>query len=491
MALRLNRDYVYRLAGVEDLNGRRCYVVRFDPVDDTQSRYRGTVWIDAERYERVKVQAVQTHLGLPVISNDETQFFERAGSDAGQAVSLFSRLVSRQIILVAGRNILVEKMVTFSDFRVNTPTFAEERAQAHRSDHVMYRDTDRGLRYLVQRGGERVISDDPTTRAVAGEIGVSIDPTYDYPLPIFGINYLDFDFLHRNLQFALVYAGVLAVGNVQKARIGGSKFDVNVDFYGIGVTANDQVFDDVGERLGERVKSRTASVGVNLGYQFTDFQKVILSSHAQYDQFQAADGKTSSSFLLPSSTTTTNVGLNYEYRRAGYTFAASYAYARRAAWEKWGYGDEYDPAARRYTKYSIGVSKDFFLNTFSKLHLNGAYYGGERQDRFSMYRFGMFDETKLRGVPSAGIRFSELAVARGQYTFNLFNMYRLDLYLDQGWGRTPSRAAWDRVTGIGTEVNFKGPIGTIVKLGVGRGFLPQIYKGSGTTVVDILVMKPL
>ena len=58
----------------------------------------------------------------------------------------------------------------------------------------MYRDTDRGLRYFVKQGDDRVVSDRPTTKAKAMAMGVTIDPSYAFPLPIFGINYLDFAF---------------------------------------------------------------------------------------------------------------------------------------------------------------------------------------------------------------------------------------------------------------------------------------------------------
>jgi hypothetical protein len=56
----------------------------------------------------------------------------------------------------------------------------------------MYRDTDQGLRYLVKQDGERIVSTGGTTRAKAMAIGTTIDPSYAYPLPILGINYLNF-----------------------------------------------------------------------------------------------------------------------------------------------------------------------------------------------------------------------------------------------------------------------------------------------------------
>ena len=491
LALRLNRDYVYHLIGEDRLDGRACYVVAFDPIDETRSLYRGKVWIDQERYVRLKVQAVQTALDAPVVSNEEVQAYEPVASVGERPIYLFSRLISRQIMLIAGRNLLVEKQVVFSDFRVNDGRFDEERQQARLGDAIMYRDTDLGLRHLVKRGNERVVSDKVTTSGKALAVGVTIDPSYDYPLPLFGIDYVSFNFLNRGLQFAFLFSGVLGAGNLQKARIGGTNFDVSVDFYGVAVKSNDQVYDENGERTDERLQTRPVSTGVNLGYQLTDFQKATLSSHVQYDDYSSVPEYTSPDFVVPVSTTTVNGGINYEYRRGGYSLVAGYAYHERARWETWGYGADFDPDTRSYTKYNIGLSKDFYFKTFHRVHLNAAYYGGQRLDRFSMYRFGLFDETRMRGIPTAGVRFSELGMARASYSFNLFNLYRLALYVDHARGHTPSSSAWEPTTGVGFEANFRGPKTTMLKLGVGKGFLPQLYRGSGSLVVEFMVFKPL
>ena len=56
-------------------------------------------------------------------------------------------------------------------------------------------------------------------------------------------------------------------------------------------------------------------------------------------------------------------------------------------------------------------------------------------------------QTRMHGVPSA-VRFGELGMFRGSYSFNLFDQYRLDLFVDHANGRDPQRrprlAAGDR-----------------------------------------------
>lgn len=491
LALRLNRDYVYHLVGTDRLDDRPCYVVAFDPVDDTKPLYRGKVWIDAERWVRLRVQAVQTGLAAPVVSNEEVQVYEPVAQVDDRSVYLFTRLTSRQIMVIAGRNLLVEKRVIFSDFRVNDERFDELRQQARRGESIMYRDTDQGLRYLVKRGDERVVSDQLTTTGKALAVGVTIDPSYDYPVPLAGIDYVNFNFLNRGLQFGFIFSGVLAAGNLQKAGIAGTRFDVSVDFFGIAVTSNDQVYDERGERTGERLRSRQVSAGVNLGYQISDFQKLTLSSHVQYDQVLPSPNLTDASFVVPASTATVDGAASYEYRRAGYSLLAGYALHRRSRWTPWGDLGRFDPATRSYAKYHVGLSKDFFFRTFSKITLNAGYYGGRRLDRFSMYRSGLFDATRMRGVPSAGLRFSELGLIRAAYAFNLLNLYRLVIYVDHARGRTPGASTWQPTTGTGFELNFRGPKTTMLKLGVGKGVLPRIYRGSGSLVVEFMVFKPI
>ncbi len=182
LQLRFGADYHYRLEGTERVGEYDCYVVRFDPAeDDTRSLYRGTVWIDRKTFARVKVAAVQTHLSAPVASNEEILTYRPIVSLGNRPVFLFTGLTARQIILIAGRNILVEKMVSFTDFRVNDPAFEDSRAGARRSDSIMYRETDKGLRYFVKQGNERVVSERATRTARAMAMGVTIDPSVRVP----------------------------------------------------------------------------------------------------------------------------------------------------------------------------------------------------------------------------------------------------------------------------------------------------------------------
>jgi hypothetical protein len=321
-------------------------------------------------------------------------------------------------------------------------------------------------------------------------MGADIDPSFERPLPIGGLNILDFNFLNRNLQMALLYGGVIAFGNIQHANLWGGRFDASVDFFGIALKANDDVFDGQGKRVGERVNRIPGGAGVNLGYQLTPFHKVTGHYEFKYDAY-FRDDTTAATFVIPSSTVTNGEGVGYEYRRRGYSLLANAAAYRRATWNPWGDGAGFDARDQTYTKYDVGLSKDFTFATFHTVHLNGTYFGGQRLDRFSAYQFGLFDATRMHGVPSA-VRFGELGMFRGSYSFNLFDQYRVDLFVDHASGRDPQGDnVWRQVTGTGVRLNLRAPRNTILQVDLGKSVLPDVYQGVGSTVLQILLLKPL
>jgi MucB/RseB N-terminal domain len=488
--LRLSKDYQYKLVGLDKVEGRSAYAVRFDPLDEARSLYRGTIWIDAVSYAKVKVQTLQTRLSAPVVSSEEVQFFAPVADVDGHPVSLLTHFTTRQIMLVAGRNLLVERQVVFSKIAINPPDFEAKRTAARGSDHIMYRDTDAGLRNFVKRAGTRVVEDRPTKSAKALAFGTIIDPSYDYPLPIAGLNYLNFDFLGRDNQLAVLFGGILALANVQRPKAFGDKVSASVDLFAIAVSSNDQVYDASGERRGQRLRNRPFSTGLNLGWQASSFQKISGSYQFRYDSY-GRDGGTDVDFRAPSSTVTNGFGLAYEYRRGGYTLQATGTHYRRGSWEAWGGVGDYEADQRTYEKYSGSFSKDFFFGAVHKVHLNAAYFGGRRLDRFSQYQFGLFEENKIHGVPSSGVRFGDLAMLRAAYSFNLLDIYGVDLFLDQALGRDPRSGPWKSVTGLGLGFNLRGPHGTLLRGELGKSFLPSSLNGAGSFVAQVTILKPL
>ncbi len=487
--LRLSSDYRYRLIGIESVEGKPCFALRIEPVDEDRTLYRGTVWLDRETYLKVKTQTTQTRLSSPLVSSEEIQYFSSAGSVAGHDVQLLSRLVGRQIMLIAGRNLLVERAVSFSMFDLNPVEFRMQREAARAGDNVMYRETDDGLRNLVKRDGERVVQA-PTTTATAALAGITYDPAYDYPLPLVGINYLNFNFLGKDNQLAAVFGGVLALVSLQQQHLAGERIDGGLDLFAIAVKGSDRTYDGHGELTGQRLTTRPFSVGGNLGWRVNEFQKLVVNYQFRFDAF-STDESTTAGFQPPLSTATNGLGLSWEWKRRGFSALAGGTVYRRVRWESWGEKGDHRSTDQTYAKYSASLSKDYFSG-FQKVHLNAAYYGGRHLDRFSAYQFGLFDEGRIHGVPSAGVRFGELGMLRGAYSFNVFDQYHLDLSLDQAFGRDPRQnSRWQSVTGLGIGGNIRGPMSTLLRGDIGISVLPLQYRRPGSLVVQFQVLKPL
>lgn len=488
LLLRFDEGYTYRLVGQERVGEFDCYVVKFEPVRDDPSLYAGTVWIDRRTFARVRVQAVRSNLPAPVISNDETHEYSVAATIHGQPIFLFTSLEARQILLVAGRNLLVEKRVRFSDFRVNDPDFAAARAAARESDAVMLRETPDGLRYYVKEDGRRVVRDQPTRDLKAVAMGVTLDPSYSFPLPIFGLNYLNFQFKSPDAQLAILFAGVLAAGNIQRSNFGARNVDASVDFFAIAAPSSDRLYGPQGEDPAVRVLTWPLSTGANLGWQATPFQKVTLQYQFRFDGF-VSDRTTAPDFVVPSSTVTNGIGGAWEYRRGGSNVVSNAAWFRRASWKPWGQGMVTSPT---FVKYSAAFSRDFYLDVFQKLHINASWFSSRDTDRFSKYQFGMFEDTRIHGVPSSGVRYGELAMARTAYSINIFEQYRLDLFLEHAWGREDAgRGVWDGIPAIGVAVNVRAPWDTMLRVDAGKSWLPSRFDRLGSATLQVMLLKPL
>ena len=104
----------------------------------------------------------------------------------------------------------------------------------------------------------------------------------------------------------------------------------------------------------------------------------------------------------------------------------------------------------------------------------------------------MVDDTRIHGVPASGVRFQELSMARGTYSFNLLDLYRLDLCLEQAWGRDRDVArGWRPLTGVGAAANLRVRWNMILRAEGGKSFLPSGYRDIGSTTFQILLLKPL
>ena len=109
-----------------------------------------------------------------------------------------------------------------------------------------------------------------------------------------------------------------------------------------------------------------------------------------------------------------------------------------------GYVADTDQAEAQFVASEIDRLSDAGTSTYGD---TAVFYRTNAQSR-------SFEEVFIRvGLPYrvvGGVRFGELGMVRGSYSFNLFDQYRFDVFLDQAVGRDPRlTTGWQALTGIG------------------------------------------
>ena len=188
----------------------------------------------------------------------------------------------------------------------------------------MYRETDRGLRYYVKEGGTRVVSDraDQSARR-RWRWASTLDPSYAFPLPIFGINYLELRVrVARTSSSRCCLPACWRRATSSGSKLGSTPLDASVDFFAIAVPSSDRVYDAGGEAQSraradlaavDRAQPRLAGDAVSEGHA---------SSISSASTATCTTAPPAETFDVPSSTVTNGIGGAWEYRRGGYSSAA-------------------------------------------------------------------------------------------------------------------------------------------------------------------------
>lgn len=478
LAIHFTKQYRYRLRGSETVDGREAWVIDFAPAGPGESGklYQGSVWVDKQIYARLRTRAVQIGLEGEVLSNEETLYYtpiDATGNPAPwspESYVLPLRLVAQQILSIVNATTVVERETLLTNVKVNGPDFEEARDQVADSEVTMVRDTEKGLRYLVKNDqGERVVQEGFDTGKLFVAGGVFYDDAIDYPLPLAGVNYFNFDFKGTGKQFNVFFAGALLVADVAEPRLFGSKFDAGVDVFALAVPTTDTLYRDDREVNAEDVEQRVGNVGFKLGRPLGNFVKL----NAEYEILSLGYDKaddTADEFVLPSDNFLHSLELSANYARSGYRFSVAGSYSRRSKWDFWGLPENPDFSEEKqdFLRWEARASKNWYLPSFQKLGLEFDYSSGSDLDRFSKYQFGFFGGTRVHGYQSGRVRATEVFASHVSYGFEIGQAFRLEGIADAALA-TDEDTGLDRelLAGLGVQGTFIGPWQTIVNLDLG------------------------
>ena len=509
LAIALTDVYNYRLEGEAIAGGVRCYTVGFSPIDTRRPLFSGTAWIAMDSFAMVKVSAVQTALRGPIVSSEQTDEF--SPDTAGHW--LLARSEVHQLYEGAGFRTPIHRVVAVDRQDVNPPAFDERRRQAYASAAVMLRDTPQGFRYLIR---ETPSDEDAAASKAAGSVspaprlagpsqrvrtvalGVIVDPNISTPLPFAGLSYIDFNLFGTGTQVNGFFGGTYGQLAVSVPSLGGTRWQLAGQAFGIASWYNDRAFVQGREHYEWNISQRPAHAAAWVLRPLSARLTMRAGYELDYTGFDESDS-TVSTFAVPAAQVAHGLRLALEGQWNGWTSSIWWVGARRSGWRPWGEGDahpelvgvgEYRDEQRDYQRAGAALARSVVFSSRLVGRVEAAYMTGRDLDRFSRYTFGSFDN-RLRGYPSALIRYDRGAVVRGSAAWSAGRLLRLDGFLDSAYVHDPGFGPHGRsYSGIGAAAEVPAPFGTLVAVEWGYGFQGLNSDGRrGTQVLRVTGYK--
>ena len=502
LAISLSDVYAYELDGETTVEGARCYAVRFTPRDRSRPLFAGTAWIAVDTFAMVKVSAVQTALRGPIVSSEQTDHF---AVDA-EGLSLLTRSEVRQLYEGAGHRTPIHRVLTISRHEINPPEFSARRGAAYASPSVMLRDTAEGFRYVVREAktapsgtgveepARGVTLAAPAQRVRTLAMGVIIDPNISTPLPFAGLSYVDFNLFGTGTQVNGFFGGTYGQVAVSVPSLGGTRWQLAGRAFGIASSYNDRAFVGGRERYEWNISQRPAHASSWLLRPITARLSMRAGYELDYTAFNSSDS-TSASFAVPAAQAAHSLRVALEGQWRGWASSIWWAGAVRNGWRSWGDPaghtgvvavGEYRQEHRDFQRAGVMLARSYVFSPRLVARVEGSYMAGRDLDRFSRYTFGSFDN-RLRGYPSALIRYDRGGVLRAAAAWSAGRLLRIDGFLDSAYVRDPGIGPREKsYTGIGAAAEIPAPFGTLVGIEWGYGFQGLNASGRrGTQVVRI------
>jgi hypothetical protein len=501
LTIALTDVYRYRLDRDETVRGVRCHVVAFEPADTQSALFRGQAWIAMETFAAVRISAVQTGLRGAIVSSEQIDDF----TEASPGTWLLSRSEVRQLYEGAAHRTPIQRVLDITRHEVNPPDFDERLQAAYASPSLMLRDTAEGFRYLRReparqqsagsagRPGVEVAERSDRIRTVAA--GVIIDPNISIPLPFAGVSYVDFNLFDTGAQLNAFFGGSYGQLAFSIPSVGGSRWQVAGRAFGIVSSYNDRSFRQGREIYEENIRQRPAHASIWLLRPLTPRLSMRVGYDLDYTRLTRAP-ETSASFMVPANHVVHGARLALDGQQGGWAGSLWWNPAGRSGWRAWGLqagangGTDYDPAHATFQRFGLSVSRVATLTPAVVTRFELSVMSGIDLDRFSQYTFGTFDN-RLRGYPSALVRYDRGAVFRSAIAWSMSRFARLDGFVDTSSVRDRGFGlGYRNYTGVGAALEAPAPFGILASLEWGYGFRGvNADGGAGTHVMRVSAFK--
>lgn len=496
LVVTLSHLYRYERLADESIDGIRCYVVSFEPVAAATSLFRGRAWIAMDSFAAVRIASAQTRLRGAIVSSEQVDEFR----EFEPGVWLLARSEVRQLYEGAGHRTPINRVLSVETAEVNPADFDARLQRAYASADVMLRDTAQGFRYLSR---ERVLTEggrdetvivaevqDRADRVRTLAAGVILDPNINIPLPFAGLSYVDFNLFGTGAQLNAFFGGSYGQLAFSLPSIAGTRWQLAGRAFGIASSYNDRSFRDGREVYAENVRQRPAHVSAWLLRPLSP--RLVLRAGYELDVTMLSPApETAEDFVVPSDQIAHGLRIAIEGQRSGWTASAWWNAARRDGWRSWGRADQdYRPAHETFQRVGLTAARSTVLGPTLVTRIEASLMGGQDLDRFSRYSFGTFDN-RLRGYPSALVRYDRGGVVRSSLAWSASRLLRLDgffdtaLVRDRGFG-----TGYRNYTGLGAAIEVPLPFGVLASIEWGYGVRGVKADGSlGTHVVRVSGFK--
>lgn len=502
LVIALSDLYRYRLGDDETLRGVRCYVVEFEPAAGGVPLFRGRAWIAMDSFAALRISASQTGLRGAIVSSEQIDEFTQIEDGSW----LLSRSEVRQLYEGAAHRTPIQRVLALTKHEVNPPEFAVRLQRAYASSSLMLRDTAEGFRYLKREpvgeaasgqppAAPRVEVADPSDRIRTIAAGVIIDPNISIPLPFAGLSYVDFNLFDTGAQLNAFFGGSYGQLAFSIPSLRGSRWQLAGRAFGIASSYNDRSFRLGREIYEENVRQRPAHASVWLLRPLTPRLSVRAGYELDYTRLTRAS-ETAANFVVPANQVAHGARLSLEGQHAGWAGSVWWNPARRSGWRAWGPTDvtdgvtNYRPEHATFQRFGFLVSRATAVSPTLVTRFEVAGMSGQDLDRFSRYTFGTFDN-RLRGYPSALVRYDRGAVFRSALAWSMSRFARLDGFADtavvrdRGFG-----TGYRNYTGVGAALEAPAPFGILASVEWGYGFRGVTADGgTGTHVIRVSAFK--